>query len=369
MSLLEGETRYKVLGYREFDSTGDNTPHARSDGQVKVTQFMFDADEIEYVWKVSGYRDIYTVVSQGQGLGSGIGGGGGSAPELPTIGQLWPSGYPYPLYMDLGDGAGGDGSGGDGSGGGGGGGTTTESDYRQAYATSVINLDSKPAALLYYDFDYESGTTVPNQGTVSGADLTVGSGTSWDVTDGVRSLRVGGNNDFNIGGAVSGSISDANTLGAGFTFIVRYKYESAYNNYGVLFTTGSWDSYLMHNSASGNIYTGHDPSANLVASVAGTTAASPGEWNTLVYRSDAATNITLQLWRDSDLVNPLKTFDVNTPEKTWTRANGNAPSQTITQVQIDDTGNSSQVLVHSMGAWNFKMTDAEVQTLLTRPTI
>lgn len=362
MSLLDDEIRYKVVGYREFESAGDNTPHARSAGPIKVTQFMFDADEIEYVWQVAGYRDVYTVVSQGQGLGSGIGGGGGGAPELPTIGQLWPSGYPYPLYMDQGTG---DGGGGDT----GGGGPATESDYRQAYATSVINLDSKPAALLYYDFDYESGTTVPNQGTVSGADLTVGSGTSWDVTDGVRSLRVGGNNDFNIGGAVSGSISDLNNLGAGFTFIVRYKYESAYNDYGVLFTTGSWDSYLMHNSANGTIYTGHDPSGNLVASAAGTTAAVPGEWNTLVYRSDAATNITLQLWRDADLVNPLKTFDVNSPEKTWTRSNGTPPTDTITQVQIDDTGNSSQVLVHSMGAWNFEMTDAEVQTLLTRPTI
>lgn len=362
MSLLDDEIRYKVVGYREFESAGDNTPHARSAGPIKVTQFMFDADEIEYVWQVAGYRDVYTVVSQGQGLGSGIGGGGGGGPELPTIGQLWPSGYPYPLYMDQGTG---DGGGGDT----GGGGPATESDYRQAYATSVINLDSKPAALLYYDFDYESGTTVPNQGTVSGADLTVGSGTSWDVTDGVRSLRVGGNNDFNIGGAVSGSISDLNNLGAGFTFIVRYKYESAYNDYGVLFTTGSWDSYLMHNSANGTIYTGHDPSGNLVASAAGTTAAVPGEWNTLVYRSDAATNITLQLWRDADLVNPLKTFDVNSPEKTWTRSNGTPPTQNITQVQIDDTGNSSQVLVHSMGAWNFEMTDAEVQTLLTRPTI
>ena len=364
MSLLAGETRYKVVGYREFEKDGDHPTHARSAGPVKTTQFMFDADEIEYVWKVNGYRDVYTVVSQGQGLGSGTGGGGGgSAPELPTIGQLWPSGYPYPLYMDQGDGSGGGGDTG------GGGGTATESDYRQAYATSVINLDSRPAALLYYDFDYESGTTVPNQGTVAGADLTVGSATSWDVTNGVRSLRVGGNNDFNIAGAVSGSISDANTLASGFTFIVRYKYESAYNNYGVLFTTGSWDSYLMHNSANGTIYTGHDPSGNLVASVAGTTAASPGEWNTLVYRSDAATNITLSLWRDSDLTNPLKTFDFNSPEKTWTRANGTPPSETITQVQIDDTGSSSQVLVHSMGAWNFEMTDAEVQTLLTRPTI
>lgn len=365
MSLLDGEIRYEVLGYREVYPSGvsSSTPHARSAGQIKTTQFMFDADELEYVWQVNGYRDVYTKVSQGQGLGSGIGGGGGSAPELPTIGQLWPSGYPYPLYMDLGDGSG------DGGGGDTGGGPATESDYRQAYATSVINLDSRPTALLYYDFDYESGTTVPNQGTVSGADLTVGSGTSWDVTDGVRSLRVGGNNDFNIGGAVSGSISDLNNLGSGFTFIVRYKYESAYNDYGVLFTTGSWDSYLMHNSASGTIYTGHDPSGNLVASVAGTTAASPGEWNTLVYRSDASTNIRLGLWRDSDLVNPLKTFDVNSPEKTWERLNGTPPSETITQVQIDDTGSSSQVLVHSMGAWNFEMTDAEVQTLLTRPTI
>ncbi len=363
MSLLDGEIRYKVVGYREFESTGDNTPHARSDGMIKTTQFMFDADEIEYVWKVNGYRDIYTIVSQGQGLGSGTGGGGGgSAPELPTTGQLWPSGYPYPLYMDLGDGTGGDGSGG-------GGGTTTESDYRQAYANTVIDLDSRPTALLYYDFDYESGTTVPNQGTIAGADLTVGSATSWDVTNGVRSLRVGGNTDENIAGATSGSISDLNTFASGFTFIVRYKYESAYNDYGILFTTGSWDSYLMHNALSGTIYTGHDPSGNLVASAAGTTAASPGEWNTLVFRSDADTNITLQLWRDPDLTNPLKNFDFNSPEKTWTKTNGTPPTLTTTRVHIDDTSGSSQLLVHSMGAWKFEMTDAEVQTLLTRPTI
>lgn len=106
MSLLDGETRYKVTGYREFEADGGHIgPHERSTGPVKVTQFMFDANETEYVWQVAGYRDVYTVVSQGQGLGSGIGGGGGGSPELPTIGQLWPSGYPYPLYMDQGDGS------------------------------------------------------------------------------------------------------------------------------------------------------------------------------------------------------------------------------------------------------------------------
>jgi hypothetical protein len=361
LSLLEGETRYKVVGYREFEKDGDHPTHARSDGPIKVTQFMFDAEETEYVWKVAGYRDVYTVVSQGQGLGSGTGGGGGSAPELPTVGQLWPSGYPYPLYMDQGTGGGGDT--------GGGGGPATESDYRQTYANTVIDLDSRPPALLYYDFDYESGTTVPNQGTIAGADLTVGSGTSWDVTDGVRSLRVGGSTDENIAGATSGPISDANTFISGFTFMVRYKYESAYNNYGIMFTTGSWDSFLMHNASNGTIYTGHDPSANLVASAAGTTAAVPGEWNTLVFRSNSNTDIWLGLWRDSDLTNPLKSFDFNTPEKIWTRLNGNSPELTTTRVHIDDTSGSSQLLVHSMGAWNFEMTDAEVQTLLTRPTI
>ena len=105
MSLLEGETRYKVVGYREFEKDGDHPTHARSAGPVKTTQFMFDANEIEYIWQVAGYRDVYSLVSQGHGLGSGIGGGGGGGPELPTIGQLWPSGYPYPLYMDQGDGS------------------------------------------------------------------------------------------------------------------------------------------------------------------------------------------------------------------------------------------------------------------------
>jgi hypothetical protein len=355
---------YKVVGYREYDLSA-NHPTYEFAGPIKVTQFMFDADEIEYTWPIIGHYEVYTTSGQGQGLG-GIGGGGGGTPELPTSGQLWPSGYPYPLYMSLGDGT--DGGGGDG-GGDTGGGPATESDYRQAYATSVINLDSRPAALLYYDFDYESGTTVPNQGTIEGADLTVGSGTSWDVTNGVRSLRVGGNTDENIAGATSGSISDLNTFTSGFTFIVRYKYESAYNNYGIMFTTGSWDSFLMHNSSTGTIYTGHDPSGNLVASATGTTAITPGEWNTLVFRSNANTDIRLGLWRDSDLTNPLKTFDFNTPEKTWERLNGTPPTLTTTRVHIDDTNGSSQLLVHSMGAWNFEMTDAEVQTLLTRPTL
>lgn len=353
---------YKVVGHREYELV-TNHPTFEFAGPIKATQFMFNADEIEYTWPVLGHYEVYTNVGQGQGLG-GIGGGGGGTPELPTEGQLWPSGYPYPLYMSLGDGSD------SGSGGGGdtGGGPATESDYRQAYAGEVIQMPTRPGALVYYDFDYDSGTTVTSQGILVGADLTVGSSTSWDTTDGVRSLRVGGSQDIAVGGVTSAPIADSTSLSAGFTFMVRYKYESAYNDYGMMFTMGSWDSYLMHNSANGTIYTGHDPGSRLTASVAGTPMATPGEWNTVVYRSDADTNITLQIWRDTDLVNPLKTFDFASPAKTWTTTAA-APSLSTSVVLIDDTNGASQVLVHSMGAWAFEMTDAEVQTLLTRPTL
>ena len=354
---------YKVVGSREYDLS-KYYPTYEYAGPIKVTQFMFDADEVEYTWPVIGHHEVYSYAAQGQGLGgSGGGDGGGSTPELPTEGQLWPSGYPYPLYLSLGDGSGGDGGGDTG------GGPATESDYRQEYAGEVIQMPTRTSALVYYDFDYDSGTTVPNQGSVTGADLTVGSSTSWDTTDGVNSLRVGGSQDVAVAGATSGSVTDSTALSAGFTFMVRYKYESAYNDYGMLFTMGSWDSYLMHNSANGTIYTGHDPGSRIVANVSGTPMATPGEWNTVVYRSDAAMNLTLQIWRDTDLVNPLKTFDVASPAMTWTLSNAAQPSRTIEEVLIDDTNGASQVLVHSMGAWAFEMTDAEVQTLLTRPTL
>ena len=235
--------------------------------------------------------------------------------------------------------------------------TGSEALYRDA----LLNFKDRPAPYFFYDFTENQGASVPNLGSTAGATLNLGTaGAGW-TSEGGTTFWQGGSD-----GAVTGALSQS-LSGHGFTFFVRWRLDVPHNNYGVSFNLGAWDSFQYHQGSGNTAYIGHDASSRFVSF-----SGPAQQWMTVVFRS-MSTNYGF--WRNGAKLlvhrNGSDPFpDYGTAEiYTDVGQNIHGPDIDASKFEIADTNGSNQFSVQHIGVWPFEMTDAEVEILLTKPTV
>lgn len=227
------------------------------------------------------------------------------------------------------------------------------------YRDTLLNFPDRPAPYFFYDFTQDQGSSVPNLGSTEGATLNLGTaGAGW-TSEGGTTFWQGGSD-----GAVTGPLTQS-LSGHGFTFFMRWRLDVPYNDYGVSFNLGAWDSFQYHQGASTTCYIGHDASSRI------TTSGAPAqEWMTVIFRSPAGGYGSARYSKVTFYRNGSDPFpDFGTAQR-WTNypANIGGPDIDASKFEIADTNGSNQYSIQHIGVWPFEMTDAEVEDiLLTKP--